>query len=203
VSCQLTEGGRCCAGASSPLAPRGPRAPPCRPPAAVLEYAASTMAAPMKTAHFVTFGCKVNQYEARRPPSRSRWRSPSRSGPSEGPDPFEASFRRVLLRAQEVEGHVRPVAHDPAVVRQRWDVEELSRPELDAPPSSNDTAAVPERTRPTCSTTQHCAPTDGPTCSDHLHPGRSWRTRWSGRRGGRSRTSPSSWPGSRRATRTV
>ena len=31
--------------------------------------------------------------------------------------------------------------------------------------------AQPESTRPTCSTLQRVAPTDGPTCSDHFHPG--------------------------------
>src|SRR6266540_331173 len=37
--------------------------------------------------------------------------------------------------------------------------------------SSNDTAAVPASTRPTCSTVQRSAPTSGPTCSDQRQPG--------------------------------
>jgi hypothetical protein len=38
-------------------------------------------------------------------------------------------------------------------------------------PSSNAAVALPDKTRPTCSTWQRVAPTLGPTCSLHFHPG--------------------------------
>src|SRR5689334_5857937 len=38
-------------------------------------------------------------------------------------------------------------------------------------PSSNAAVAVPDSTRPTCSTPQRAAPTPGPTSADHFQPG--------------------------------
>src|SRR5262249_37770869 len=43
------------------------------------------------------------------------------------------AFPGVALGPEKVQGHVNLVADDPAVVRHRRDVEELTRPELDDP----------------------------------------------------------------------
>src|SRR5215470_476841 len=78
---------------------------------------------------------------------------------------------RIVIRAQKVKGHIRLSPHHPAVVRDLGNVKKLARRSSKTRPSSSAAVAVPDTTSPTCATVQSLAPTVGPTCSDHRHPG--------------------------------